>query len=423
MYYMQEDISYVKQPVYATPDLLKAMAIVNIFETGEPFGDFAACVVLDDGAGISYGISQFTHRSGSLLEVVERYLASESRVGRDQLENSLTFLRETNSSALKTLAGDFRFRNALKAAAATHGMREAQLHVAFERYLKPAVDACVGSGFVLPLSLAVIYDSITHGSYERFRDNVRVTPLGVPSRVRMAEAVALTFEKAWITEYARQRDRWLRSVPRLRTTSYRTRFFLDQITIGRWQLELPVIVHGFRLEDHHIRNLTAYAEGFSKTDTAVGPYFDPHKNNSNSQTAPNFPQDPASTPQAQPPVQSTSFSLPSFADQPVEACTLNPLNEVESHLNCAAAKFDQVDRIVTGVVTRTDRAKSLWTTVLGTLWQSAWALFGIISGLPREVWLVVAVIAALFMLFYLYRQIALGILREREQHRRHTSAS
>jgi len=402
---MQEEISGVKQPVFAEADLLKAMAIVNIFETGKPFGDFAACVVLNDGAGVSYGISQFTHRSGSLLEVVERYLASESGVGRGQLENALVFLRQTNSSALGTLAANLRFRKALQAAAVTREMREAQLHVAFERYLKPAVEACKGSGFVLPLSLAVIYDSLTHGSYERFRDHVKDA----------------RNEKTWITEYVRIRDRWLRSVPRLRTTSYRTEFFLDQLKIGRWKLDLPLNVHGFHLEDHHIQNLTAYA------GTAVGPYLDPFENESDSQTPPNIPQDPASTPQAQPPGVSsptvregardiegalTHVRATDTASQ-AEACTLNPLNEVESHLNCAAAKFDQVDRIVTGVVTRTDRAKSLWTTVLGTLWQSAWALFGIVSGLPREVWLLVAVVAALLMLFYLYRQIALGILRER----------
>jgi hypothetical protein len=40
-------------------------------------------------------------------------------------------------------------------------------------------------------------------------------------------------------------------------------------------------------------------------------------------------------------------------------------------------------------------------------------VFGLIVGVPREVWLVVAVIAALLMLMYLYRQIALGKIRER----------
>ena len=52
-----------------------------------------------------------------------------------------------------------------------------------------AIAACEGSGFVLPLSLAVIYDSIVHGSYERIRDRVRLRAL-TPS---------IEFEKAWIT--------------------------------------------------------------------------------------------------------------------------------------------------------------------------------------------------------------------------------
>jgi len=232
---------------------------------------------------------------------------------------------------------------------------------------------------------------LTHGSYERLRDRVKTEP----------------DEKSWITEYVRVRDRWLAAVPRLQTTRYRTQFFLNQIALGRWELELPLNVHGFHLEEHHIRNLTADADGFLRTDTAVGPYLDPYKSNSNSQTPPNSPPDPATTPQSQPPHQS-----PRSEDLRADPCTLDPLNDVESHLNCAAAKFDQVDRIVTGVVTRSDRAKSLWTTVIGTVWQSAWALFGFISGLPSEVWLVVAVIVALLMLLYLYRQIALGKLRE-----------
>jgi hypothetical protein len=150
---MQEGISHVKQTGFSEADLLKTMAIVNIFETGKPFGDFAACVVLNDGAGVSYGITQFTHRSGSLLEIVERYLASESGVGRNQLIDALPFLRRTHPAALRALAENFRFRKALQAAAVTREMREAQLHVALERYLKPAVAACVGSCFVLPFLL------------------------------------------------------------------------------------------------------------------------------------------------------------------------------------------------------------------------------------------------------------------------------
>ena len=93
-------------------------------------------------------------------------------------------------------------------------------------------------------------------------------------------------------------------------------------------------------------------------------------------------------------------------------------------LATAASNFDRIDGVVTGVVTRTDRAKSLWTTVIGTLSQALWAIFGFVAGLPREVWIVVALIAAAFMLFFLHRQLVLGRIREQltTDHRQLTTA-
>lgn len=52
---------------YTENDKLKALGIVNIFETSQPFGDYAACVVLNDGAGVSYGIDQLSARFFSSL--------------------------------------------------------------------------------------------------------------------------------------------------------------------------------------------------------------------------------------------------------------------------------------------------------------------------------------------------------------------
>src|SRR5687767_3850569 len=219
-------------------DRLKAMAVVNIFETGRPFGGYAALAVLNDGAGISYGISQFTHRSGSLHDVVSLYTESGGKAGRVVFAESLALLRSPSPGAIRTAADDHRLRNALKAAAQTPEMRAAQHRVAFERYLRPAAEACAGSGFVMPLSLAVVYDSMTHGSWEMIRDRVRT-----PAR----RVASLGFEKAWITAYVKKRHEWLRGIPRLRSTSYRTAFFLAQIIAGNWQLELPVTVHGYSL--------------------------------------------------------------------------------------------------------------------------------------------------------------------------------
>jgi chitosanase len=372
MYYIQERFSGMKQE-----DLLKALAIVNIFETGKPFGEFGAVAVLNDGAGISYGISQFTHRSGSLAAVVERYLELGGVVGRYVLENALPNLRRKEPVVIRAYAKDERFKKVLRSAAVTREMRVAQLQIAFEKYLQPSIEEVQRLGFVLPLSLAVVFDSITHGSYERFRDRIKTN----------------LAEKEWITEYVRIRDRWLASVPRLNTTRYRTRFFLNQIMLGQWELRLPLNVNGFWLRDGHIAELFKFADVGIGDDLAVGPNFEPHRqSNINTEIPPTSSQILTTTPQAQPPTLAT--------------------DTLEQRVIDAVSRFDHADRLITAVVGRTDRAKSLWTTVVGTIWQTAWAIFSFLIGLPRVVWLAVAIIVAALMLFYLYRQIALGKLRE-----------
>ena len=100
-------------------DKLKALAIVHVFETSRPFGDYAACVVLNDGAGVSYGINQFTHRSGSLRAVVEKYLRGGGQIGREVLVSAIPALSRTSVGAIGKLANDSSFKKALRAAAST----------------------------------------------------------------------------------------------------------------------------------------------------------------------------------------------------------------------------------------------------------------------------------------------------------------
>src|SRR5438093_13015784 len=111
-------------------DKLNALAIVHIFETSRPFGDYAAVAVLNDGAGVSYGIDQFTHRSGSLLAVVEAYLANGGKIGAATLNSNLPTLRRTTPLAITRLSRDEQFKKALKAAAVTREMKDAQTHIA-----------------------------------------------------------------------------------------------------------------------------------------------------------------------------------------------------------------------------------------------------------------------------------------------------
>ncbi len=381
-------------------DKLKALAIVNIFETSRVYGDYAACGVLNDGAGVSYGINQFTHRSGSLARVVEAYLNGGGQTGKEVFEDLLPTLKKKSIAAITQLAADRRFRKALRSAAVTEEMRSAQRKIAFRQYLQPALKICAAHGFVTPLSLAVVYDSVTHGSWEWI--SARVT------RLRMKTAVegGLRSEQEWITDYVRKRHRWLTDLRRLRPTSYRTKFFLDQIAIGNWDLKLPMTVHGVRLTDEHFGPDTR----ISNENTGAEPNINAgdnadlssvlSENNDNG-----MPVEPSS--------EKNIHEFPSApASQTSADLAKNVFESTGQIISSAAENFDRVDGVFAAVSTRKDAAKSLWTTVLGTFWQALWGVVGFIIGLPRIVWIVVAIIAATLMLAYLYRQIALGKIRE-----------
>ncbi|MCA1590776.1 MAG: chitosanase, partial [Acidobacteria bacterium] len=225
--------------MFNATSISKAFSIVNIFETGRAIGNFAAVAVLDDGAGVSYGVGQFTHRSGSLAAVVEKSLASGLQVGRGIFEERIAILNRRDSKAIESLAADETFKKALAAAAATREMRQAQSSVTLEKYLEPAIAICERQGFKLPLSLAVVFDSTTHGSCQKIADRVRTR----------------SGEKSWVTEYVILRHRWLSSIPRLKKTNYRTRFFLEQIAAGNWDLDLPIRVNGTQLTAESIEKL------------------------------------------------------------------------------------------------------------------------------------------------------------------------
>ncbi|MGB7069628.1 MAG: chitosanase [Pyrinomonadaceae bacterium] len=328
-------------------DKEKAAAIVRIFETGRAKGDHAAVAVLDDGAGISYGIGQFTHRSGSLAAVVEMYLTAGGAVGRDELAAKLPALRKRGEAAIGELAADARFKKILKAAALTSEMRFAQTAVLDERYMKPAVEACEGSGFVQPLSLAVVFDSMVHGSWENIRDRVLVSDAS---------------EKEWIAEYVRRRDTWLGRVSRLRGTRYRTKFFLDQIKLGRWNLELPLEVGGVRLAQDKSAEIQPETSEDSRRPEPAAP--------------PN----------------------PSEEAHPIDEA------ELEEFRGKAKITLDAVEEMTMTMVSRKDRAKSLWTTAAGSVSQVVWGVAGFIAGVPREVWFVVAIVLAIFLLAYMWRR-------------------
>lgn len=355
---------------YTDQEKLKALAIVNVFETSKPFGDHAALVVLDDGAGISYGFSQFTHRSGSLLEVVERYLKFGGVIGSAVMIEQLPTLRNNSTTAIARLSANETFKKALRAAAVSSEMKRAQRETCFELYLKPAIELCGRYGFTEPLSLAVIYDSIIHGSFHKVARTVQV---------------ATSDERSFITAYVRRRDAWLMSIPRLVKTRYRTRFFLDQIAISNWQLKTPLRVQG----------VTLRAKDFAETSATTAA--------------------PSAQPQENPQLahHKTPLEVPSKIPGG-EVVQQSIFEDAKSVATATGLAIDKIDETVTGVTTRTDRVKSVWATIGGSAGQAAWAIFGFFAGLPREVWITVAVIVGILTAMFLYRQIVLGRLRERQ---------
>ena len=448
---------------FTEKDKLKALAVVNIFETGKSFGDYSAVAVLDDGAGISYGISQFTHKSGALAAVIERYLELGGVVGKRVIGLRSELLKKRTSVAVKALADDEEFKKVLKAAALTSEMQEAQMLVMFERYLKPALDVCSEKSFVLPLSLAVVYDSFTHGSWKKISEKVRdrasePTLDDSPERQSLSahQAAKPQSEKEWISEYVRVRDKWLASVPRLKKTRYRTQFFLKQIAIGHWDLELPLNVNGLVLTEAALRRepmqgklfdfepeepprlrkpqtpllskkgsfdilnraiiKDAYGPSEERTTTPVEslpetlPGTFPKTDRPQTRAVPAEPRAIGSgSGQEEEPVGGSSGSRQEETDG--ESC----LDKAEEVVSAAAAKYDQAERIVNTVITRKDAAKSLWTTVVGTILQTAWSIAAFLSDTPRAVWLVVAVVAGALTLAYLYRQSVFKRVRENSQ--------
>jgi len=246
---------------FSRKDILKAFAIVHIFEASRPVGRVDALAVLADGAGISYGFSQFTHRSGSLKKVCQKYLQLGGTAGAEVIKDRLPHLAD--ASFIIKYSKDDELKNALRAAGKTALMRQAQEHVAITSYMNPAINAAEGSSFTLPLSLAVIYDSFNHGGYTSVRDKVTVRRSDFNSD--------LAFEKAWVTSYVLKRRAWLLANRKaiVHKTIYRPDFFTAQIGQSNWTMNLPVVVHGHKLT---AKDLPETAEGKQEEDRGrVGP--------------------------------------------------------------------------------------------------------------------------------------------------------
>ena len=207
-----------------------SQAIVNVFETGRPLGDYGRVTVMNDDAGhLTYGRSQTTLASGNLALLLHDYCDADGQWAHE-LEPFLPAFDNRDFS----LDHNHDVK-AILVRAGTDPMMQRIQDAFFDRvYWAPAVKSAAYLGLEKPLSVSVVYDSRVHGSYHRMRDRTH-DQRGTPDRIG---------EQAWIEGYVSIRKGWLATHGNalLRKTVYRMNAFTDLIRQGEWDLALPLKV-------------------------------------------------------------------------------------------------------------------------------------------------------------------------------------
>lgn len=234
-------------------DIAEVKAVVSVFETGRPLGDPAAIAVLDDGAGFSCGVHQATHGSGSLFKVVKAYVEAVQAAGAPftpgtaayHLSAYLKILADRSPASRQQLVRRHGadFRKWWKVAAVDPLMRRAQEEVFDVNYMKPAIAAARARGWQTPLGLCVAYDSHIQGSWGKC---IRQVPDNLT-------------EQQEVLRYLDVRERFLLSLPRSsqKASVYRPRELREEARRGNWGLDVPMTIHGRRIDDAIIAALEA----------------------------------------------------------------------------------------------------------------------------------------------------------------------
>lgn len=215
--------------------------IVTIHETGRISQNSYGTVVnvAGDNGGLTYGKHQTTINSGNLYFMLKRYVEAPQASYAHLIAPYLERLKRKDPS----LGVNAAFKSLLKTAGADPVMQAVQDRFFEEQYWEPAVRFCNAKGFTLPLTLAVVYDSIIHGSLYRID---KMLPPNLP-------------ERQWISAYCTTRRSWFvnHSNPLLRRCTYRMDTFIRLYDAGNFVLSPPVWAHGQRADAGVINNVPA----------------------------------------------------------------------------------------------------------------------------------------------------------------------
>ena len=212
-------------------------AIVNIFETGAPLGNYASVTLLEGDTGhLTYGRSQTTLASGNLYLLIRDYVDTDDAAFGAALRPYLSRLDGIDLS----LDGDSDFHAILRSAGDDPVMRQIQDSFFDRVFWAPAVRSADYIGSDMPLGMAAIYDSRIHGSWHAIRDRV----------IKEFGSLSDLGEKTWMWRYVAYRKDWLatHSNTLLRRTVYRMDSMQSLMGAEKWDLSLPFSVRGITID-------------------------------------------------------------------------------------------------------------------------------------------------------------------------------
>jgi chitosanase len=211
----------------------RIIQVIRCFETSKKEGNYGALAFLHDGPGyiqqITYGSSQATE-FGNLWRIIDGYCKAGG-VHADKLQPYVSRVGK-----MPSLCKDQAFIALLQAAALDPIMHAAQDEVFARYYFDPAMHFADGEGFVLPLSLLVVYDSWIHsgGIFGFLRQQfAEMTPAHGGD------------ERRWVTQYVNVRHQWLSA--RYPGTVYRMKAFEQAIEANNWDMAQPINANGIEV--------------------------------------------------------------------------------------------------------------------------------------------------------------------------------
>lgn len=239
----------ITTPIQTPPSLARAQAaarvILSIFETSKKRGNASALAVLRDGAGLSYGCHQATHRAGSLGNVLLAYATL-------QPEQSVTamryhkLLKDRSESNVNRQSDNHELRSWLKKVGLHDPlMLRAQEQVFNRDYMAPATAEWQRRSFTTPLSLVIVYDSFIQGSWHLCRERTSQNHRGPVS------------EREWMATYLNEREDFLLSLRTQdqRNSVYRPRALRQLLIQANWQLTTPFTVRSITVEEADLQGV------------------------------------------------------------------------------------------------------------------------------------------------------------------------